>query len=100
VATELSTAIDSPETGFEEINGDLLEADFLARNNFRMVRNPSGAPSRPWCHRGKTHHNYASIEATSRDDGLGKQFTIADLSSISVVLRPPSLLAGVPGRFG
>jgi hypothetical protein len=28
VATELSTSIDWPETGLEEINGDLLEADF------------------------------------------------------------------------
>jgi len=28
VVTELSKFIDWPETGFEEINGDVLEADF------------------------------------------------------------------------
>jgi hypothetical protein len=33
VATELSTSIDWPETGLEEINSDVLEADFWTRSS-------------------------------------------------------------------
>jgi hypothetical protein len=60
VATELSTSIDWPETGFREmsvsgvgtIEADLLEADFwpavrlVSVHNFRVARDPGAIPGK------------------------------------------------------
>jgi hypothetical protein len=49
VVTELSRFVYQPETGFEDIGGNLLEADFgttssesALRRNFRLARQPEG----------------------------------------------------------